>query len=119
MACKRSASMKENNVEEPNTSGGLPFPYDPLMEQPSSFLEMLGENPVSPPPSCISPASEPPTPKFKKARANPETEIVSVQKQILQQLTCLQVTHNKILKQLEKRNELEEKKMELSWRKMK
>ena len=114
MACKRSASMEESNVEEPNTSGGLPFSYDQLMEEPSSFLEMLGENPVSPSPSCKSATSEPPMPKFKKARANPETEIVSVQKQILQQLTCLQVTHNKILKQLEKRNELEEKKMELA-----
>ena len=89
--------MKETNVEEPNTSGGLPFSYDPLIEEPSSFREMLGENPVSPSPSCKSAASEPPMPKFKKARANPETEIVSVQKQILQQLTCLQVTHNKIL----------------------
>ena len=43
MACKRSASMKETNVKEPNTSGGLPFSYDPLKKEPSSFLEMLGE----------------------------------------------------------------------------
>ena len=75
---------------------------------------MLGENQVTPSLSCKSASSEPPMPKFKKARANSETEIVSVQKQILQQLTCLQVTYNKILKQLEKRNELEEKKMELA-----
>ena len=55
---------------------------------------------------------------FKKKKVTTDYEIVEVQKQILLQLTQLQSTHGKILKELEKRNELEIEKLEIKERKL-
>ena len=56
--------------------------------------------------------------QIQKKKVTTEYEIVEVQKQILLQLTQLQSTHGKILKELEKRNELEIEKLEIKKRKL-
>ena len=84
----------------------LPFAITPTAQGSSqSFLGLL-HAPVSPATSTQSTSSAK-TVTVKKIKASPEAEIVQVQKQILLKLTELTTIHSGILRQLQRRNDLE------------
>ena len=79
----------------------LPFAITPTAQGSSqSFLELL-HAPVSPATSTAKKVT------VKKIKASPEAEIVQVQKEILLKLTELTTIHSGILRQLQRRNDLE------------
>ena len=83
----------------------LPFAITPTAQGSSqSFLELL-HAPVSPATSTQSTSSAKKV-TVKKIKTSPEAEIVLVQKEILLKLTELTI-HSGILKQLQRRNDLE------------
>ena len=84
----------------------LPFAITPTAQGSSqSFLELL-HAPVSPATSAQSTSSAKKV-TVKKMKASPEAEIVQVQKEILLKLTELTTIHSGILKQLQRRSDLE------------
>ena len=57
-------------------------------------------------------------PVLVKKKVNSDADMISIQRKILLQLAQMQSTHSKILYQLEKRNEIERKKLELKEKKV-
>ena len=82
----------------------LPFAITTAQGSSQSFLELL-HAPVSRATSTQSTSSAKKV-TVKKIKASPEAEIVQVQKEILLKLTELTI-HSGILKQLQRRNDLE------------
>ena len=103
-SCTRADPGFDPELQEKHNE--LPFAITPTAQGSSqSFLELL-HAPVSPATSTQSTSSAKKV-TVKKIKASPEAEIVQVQKEILLKLTELTTIHSRILKQLQRRNDLE------------